>query len=121
MASELNYRRLLFKVATLFPGDERTHVILTALAASMPGDVGPYVQLAYSHILRGEFDQSLSILRDRVLAVNPQHTLGQVYKALALRCKGILSDSNLILEEVKTQGDPLGLKLAEALCAIPPV
>jgi Flp pilus assembly protein TadD len=81
--------------------------LFTTIQAAKPNNESPLIGLAYNSILAGKFDEAVTLLRDKALAINPDNHTARAYLGLALGCKGDKEASNKILEEVasKTSGN----------------
>lgn len=98
-----NLYQLLAKIAFLTADCQALPIaekIFQSIHKAKPEHQTPIVGLAYTALLASKFDEAVTLLRDKVLAANPDNPTAKAYLGLALGCKGDLEASNAILAQV---------------------
>ncbi|MDR1111005.1 MAG: tetratricopeptide repeat protein [Deltaproteobacteria bacterium] len=96
--------------------DGRT--ILEGLLAWKPGFLPTLIGLAFNHVVVNEFDRAEAILKDEVLAQNPDDAQAQALLGLTLNLAGRADEASEILDGLKNKAEGNEAKLAEALMAL---
>lgn len=109
--------QLLAKIAFLTADCQALPIaekIFQAIHQAQSDHETPIIGLAYAALLGSKFDEAVTLLRDKVLAANPNNPTAKAYLGLALGCKGDVEASNTILEQVlKEAKDTSAAKFAE--------
>ncbi|MGB0846224.1 MAG: tetratricopeptide repeat protein [Thiolinea sp.] len=90
-----------------FRGDsERSQVIMDGVDAVGEEQAPIKMGLAIAKIYAGDLDNAVSILRDDVLAKEPEHMSAKCFLGIALNLKGDQDQASTLFEEVALKGSP---------------
>jgi len=89
--------------------------IFGGLRASAPDKDGPVVGLALCRIIKGECDEAVEMLDERLAASGPLMAPMSLYKLVALGMGGRLSEAKALRERMEAGGMTQALATADAL------
>ena len=90
-----------------FRGDnERSQVIMNGVDAVGENQSPIKMGLAITKIYAGDIDNAITILRDDVLAKEPDHMSAKCFLGIALNLKGDQSQAIGLFKEVAAKGSP---------------
>ncbi|MCG8690627.1 MAG: YscG family type III secretion system chaperone [Minwuiales bacterium] len=99
---------LLAESATLasrFGMGEEAMTITEALSTALPDDENVVLIQATANIESRRFEEAAALLRDKVLAKNPDNSTAKAFLGLALHLTGKAADRDKVLQEVIDAGD----------------
>jgi len=78
--------------------------IMEGAYAAQPEQIPTQVGLAIARICTGQYVEAVDILRDQVLAVEPNHMTAKCFMGLALKQTGQKEEATRLLQEVSQRG-----------------
>ncbi len=89
-------------------------VIMEGIHAMAPDQVPVKIGLAVARISELRYPEAITLLRDEVLAQEPDNLTAKCFLGLALKESGAEAEARTVLEEVRERGDEHQRAIAEA-------
>lgn len=84
---------------------EKGQIIMEGVHAARSNQIPVLIGLATARIYAAREDEAIAILRDRVLAAEPEHLTAKCLLGLALKQVGRTTESQRLLREVRERGN----------------